>query len=150
MLSSIHELPSLDRFRHAAPDPQGLLLVLAADPHLPDWQQARAFEALAEYWPDDQTLRLFRSRIEAPDCSEMVRHRLLLQAARGFGDRALPLIAGWTGAEHDERLQLTAIEALTVVGSDGAAALLRQVAHQAQPGSPVARRLEDVQGHWIR
>ena len=101
-----------------------MLESIARDPATDAIHRDRALAALA-YWDDDGVQALFVNLLNAPDTSEMNRHRLIGFLARTFGDRALPYIEGYL-ASSDLQFRLTAVDAISVIHSPAAIDRLKQ------------------------
>ena len=139
LLSGYHGIPDAETFESALANPTETLLQIANDESQSPIHRDRALGALS-YWPSDEVQDLYVGLIEADDTPEMVRHRVIGHLAHGFGEAALPHVAPYL-TDDDVQFRLTAIDAVSHVGTPAAQGLLEEAA-QAETHHIVLQRLE--------
>lgn len=139
LLSGYHGIPEAERFEAALTDPSATLLEIATDADESPIHRDRALGALA-YWPSDDVQALYVDLIDGEDTPEMVRHRVIGHLAYTFGDVALPHVAPYL-SDDDVQFRLTAIDAISHVGTPAALSLLDSAA-EVETHSIVLQRIE--------
>ncbi|MFT6395879.1 MAG: HEAT repeat protein [Bradymonadia bacterium] len=139
LLSGYHGIPEAERFESALTDPSATLLEIATNADESPIHRDRALGALG-YWPNAEVQSLYVDLIEGEDTPEMVRHRVIGHLAYTFGDDALQYVAPYL-SDDDVQFRLTAIDALSHVGTP-AALLLLDSAAEVETHSVVLQRLE--------
>lgn len=142
LLSGYHGIPTVEEFEAALSNPSETLFALATDESISPIHRDRALGALS-YWPSDDVQTLYVSLIEGSETPEMVRHRVLGHLALSFGDAALPYVAPYL-SDEDVQFRLTAIDAISHVGTPAAQALLTEAA-EIETHHIVLQRLEAAQ-----
>jgi hypothetical protein len=122
--------------------PTVTLLTIATDEAQSPIHRDRALGALS-YWPSDEVQSLYVSLIEGADTPEMVRHRVIGHFAYSFGEASLPYVAPYL-SDADVQFRLTAIDAISHVGTPASQALLTEAA-QSETHHIVLQRLEAAQ-----
>ena len=138
LLSAHHELPDRALFEGASDQARAHLLDFATDLDVFPLYRYRALEALGAYYADDQVLRLYASVLKDAG-SERAQHRVMLLAARFFGDQATGLLTPFL-SDKNIQLRITAVEALALIHSETSRAMLRAAA-SSEPDPGLATRM---------
>jgi hypothetical protein len=124
LLSGYHDLASQETLSQV-PNARSIVETLAQGPN--GFVRNRALAAMGRYWPSGDVYLLLANVLTADDTPEGTRHRVLLLFADAFGDRAIPVIRPFLAA-NDLQLQITAVQAFGMIGTDEAVAIVHDFA----------------------
>jgi HEAT repeat protein len=124
LLSAHHELPDKALFEEAGADVVKQLHTVVAARDALSAHKYRALEALAAYWPGDDTNALFADLFAAPD-HDLMRHQLMAIASQHLPTKQATALIAPSLKDGDAQIRYTAVDALGRINTSRSRELLR-------------------------
>jgi hypothetical protein len=139
-LSHYHRLPTAAELERVSPRAREIVFEIALDEDAFLFHRHRAIHALS-HWPDHEVFDFLSGLLTDDATDEGLKHHLVMTLARGFGDRAVPLIEPFLLTHEDPQLRISAAAALAKIDGDASHQILLRALEQEE-NSIVRSRIE--------